>query len=144
MEKILVAIDGSETGNKALLKAKEIGTAFESEITIVYVMEYASSLYSVYMSENKINTDHLNEVYKEHAMEILDSALENFKDYKYKVCTLLKKGNPAFKILEVSDEGDYDLLIMGSRGLGPFSRAVMGSVSTKVLNNAKISVLIVK
>lgn len=47
MEKILVAIDGSETGNKALLKAKAMGTAFRSEITILYVMEYASSLYSV-------------------------------------------------------------------------------------------------
>jgi nucleotide-binding universal stress UspA family protein len=144
MEKILVAIDGSETGNKALLKAKAMGTAFESEITILYVMEYASSLYSVYMSENKINTDPLNEAYKEHAMEVLNNALENFKDYNYKVCTLLKKGNPAFKILEVSEEGDFDLLIIGSRGLGPFSRAIMGSVSTKVLNNAKISVLVVK
>ena len=41
-------------------------------------------------------------------------------------------------------EGDYDLIVMGSRGQGAFSKALLGSVSKKVLNHAEKNVLIVK
>lgn len=145
MKKILVAVDGSDNSNKALMKAKELAAAFNSEITLIYVTEDVNTLDSIYLfDKNKVNTDPLNNAFKNQAMEVLDGAMEHFKDYNGKVDTLIKKGNAPFKILEVSEEGDYDLIVIGSRGLGPFSRQVMGSVSNKVVNNSKISVLIVK
>ena len=144
MEKILVAVDGSETANKALIRAKQIGRAFNSEITIIYVMEDVSSRYAINITDSQTYKDPLNVVFKKHAEEVLVDAMEEFKDYDNKVDTLIEHGNPAFKILDFSEKGNYDLIIMGSRGLGPFSRAVMGSVSNKVVHHAKMSVLIVK
>ena len=144
MKKLLVAIDGSDTSNKALAKAKDIGTAFGSEITLIYVMEDSSSQYSVYMAENREYTDQIKEVVKQHASKVLQDGVEFFIDYNFKLYTLAKKGNPAKQILEEIDNADYDLMIIGSRGLGPFTRAVMGSVSHKVVNDSKISVLVVK
>lgn len=144
MEKILVAVDGSETANKALSKAKQIGTALNSEITIIYVMEDFTNRDSINIYNIRESADHLKDLSKKQAMKVLDGALADFKDYPGKVDTLLQVGNPAFKILEVSKNGDYDLIIMGSRGLGPFSRAIMGSVSNKVVHHAVSSVLIVK
>lgn len=40
--------------------------------------------------------------------------------------------------------GDYDLVVMGSRGLGAFSRAMLGSVYNKVLNQVNANVLLIK
>jgi nucleotide-binding universal stress UspA family protein len=144
MKKILVPVDGSDNGKKALMKAKSIGTAFNSEITIVYIMDDVSGISSFNITDYQTYKEPLTDAFRQHARKILDDAMENFKDYNNKVDTLIEQGNPAYKLLEISEEGDYDLIVIGSRGLGPFSRAVMGSVSNKVVHHAKMSVLVVK
>ncbi|HZK43424.1 MAG TPA: universal stress protein [Syntrophomonadaceae bacterium] len=141
MEKILVAVDGSKNAARALMKAKQIGTAFNSEITILYVMEDIMSHPYVY-TVDEVNS--LENIFEKQSVKVLDAALEGFKDYNNKVNTLTKSGSPGLKIIEVAEEGAYTLIIMGSRGLGVISGAIMGSVSNKVVNKAKVSVLIVK
>ena len=54
------------------------------------------------------------------------------------------EGNPAEKILEFADRINADLIAMGSHGLIGVLRLVMGSVSKKVLDQAKCPVLIVR
>ncbi|MGO1470886.1 MAG: universal stress protein, partial [Tissierella sp.] len=56
----------------------------------------------------------------------------------------LRRGDPADAIIKETEKEDYDLVVMGSRGLGTFSRAILGSVSNKVLNHVETNVLIVK
>ena len=70
-------------------------------------------------------------------MELLGKASE-------KVHLIVKTGDPANEILTVAEEGTYDLIIMGNRGLSRFSKTFLGSVSNKILNHAKTDVLIVK
>ncbi len=141
MEKILLAVDGSEYSDRALVKAKEIGTALNAEITILYVIEDIASF--PYVSRG-IDISSLREVFNEQGKKVLNAALELFKDYAGKVETLTKTGNPGGEILKVADEGDYTLIILGSKGMGVISRAILGSVSNKVVNNAKTSVLIAR
>ncbi len=57
--------------------------------------------------------------------------------------THLVEGNPAGAILDVADDVDADLIVVGSRGLGRTARFVRGSVSSRVANNARRSFLIV-
>lgn len=137
MKKILVPIDGSDNSMKALDKAKEIAISAKSDITILNVTDtskYHISDYEAKFAEQKI----------EHSKELLKSSLENFKDFDGKVETVHEIGNSASEIIKLAEEGNYDLIVMGSRGLGTFSRAFLGSVSNKVLNHVNISVLIVK
>lgn len=141
MEKILVAIDGSKNSERALLKAKKIGAALNSEITIIHVMKDISQ--SPYSSMN-VSLGSLKDSFEKQAMEILEHALENFKDYNNKVDSLLETGNPGYKIAEVAKEGEYDLIVIGSRGLDTLSRVMLGSVSNRVVNKAETSVLVVK
>lgn len=145
MKKILLAVDGSKHSDQALLKAKQIGIAFNSEITILYVIENIPS-YSYVNSGVDIGVDiaSLWKIFKELGEKILEEALEKFKDYNGKVDTLIKSGNPGSEIIKVAEEGDHSLIIMGSEGLGTISRVLLGSVSNKVVNGAKTSVLIVK
>lgn len=141
MKKILVAVDGSKASDKALDEAKKIGTFLNSEITIIYVMEDIMSHPYVHIKDYEGS---LNEAFKEQGTRVLDSAMERFKDYNGKVETLLDKGNPGNRIVKIAEDGGYDLIVMGSRGLNAVSRVMIGSVSNKVINRVEISVLIVK
>lgn len=148
MDKILVAVDGSESANRALMKAKKIGTAFNSKITILHVIEdvtnpdalYTDALYvSHAVGYDKIVQKNL----EEQSAKLLDSYMDNFKDYTGQVDTLTAKGKPGDTIIKVSKD-DYNLIVMGHRGLGALAGAMLGSVSHKVVNKSAMSVLIVK
>lgn len=56
---------------------------------------------------------------------------------------LVETGNPADRILHHAGTGNYDILVMGNRGLGLIQATLMGSISRKVLQGSPISVLIV-
>lgn len=142
MNKILVATDGSKNARKALQKARKIAENMDAEVAIISVAKdvitnpYLTIEYSVVKSNQKD--------FVELAEEILAEALKEFDAFEGKVETKLLRGDPADSIVEESKSGDYDLIIMGSRGLGTFSRTILGSVSHKVLNHSNTDVLIVK
>ena len=50
---------------------------------------------------------------------------------------MLSQGKPASKILDVIDEREYDLIIMGSTGLGDVGRFLLGSMSSRVKANSE-------
>ena len=56
----------------------------------------------------------------------------------------VRAGDATTEILAAAQGWDADLIVMGSRGRGPISRALLGSVARSVLLNAKCSVLIVR
>jgi nucleotide-binding universal stress UspA family protein len=56
----------------------------------------------------------------------------------------LEEGDAAKRIMEIANEIDCRLLLMGSRGKGGFKELLLGSVSHKVANHADCPVLIVK
>lgn len=141
MKKILVAVDGSKNSDKALAEAKKIGTCLESHISVIYVMEDIMSHPYVHMQDYK---GALDEAFKDQGTEVLERAKKELEDYNGEVEFLLKPGNPGNRILKVAEEGEYDLIVMGSRGLNAVSRVMIGSVSNKVVNRSDVSVLIVK
>ncbi|HYL40651.1 MAG TPA: universal stress protein, partial [Candidatus Binatus sp.] len=53
-------------------------------------------------------------------------------------------GDPAERIEEVADQGDYDTIVIGSRGLGALGRALQGSVSSHVATHAKSTVIVAR
>jgi nucleotide-binding universal stress UspA family protein len=57
---------------------------------------------------------------------------------------LVAEGSPAEEILRVAKSQSTDLIVMGARGLGRWSRMLVGSVSEKILSHAPCSVLIVR
>lgn len=140
MKKILVAVDGSKNSERAVIEAKKYGEAFTSEITLLTVVKPLATAYYGNMELSKVDSEKL-ESGKE---AVLKKSLELFEEYEGKVHTKLRKGSPADEILEEAEDGAYDLIIMGSKGLGAFSRTILGSVSSKILNHTKTDVLIVK
>lgn len=147
IKKILVAIDGSKSADKALDFAIDLASKYSAEVKIVTVFEEPSpalvargTLYSPTSTEN-----YLKELMEFHA-EILSKALKKTKKNKakLKVSKKLLTGRAADKIVETAKEGNFDLIIVGSRGLGGIKEIFLGSVSDRIADEATCPVLIVK
>ena len=142
MRKILMPIDGSRYSRKAIDYAGNLGLLEGNDVHLIMVIQtgYASK----YM-DGDINFYPGQVIHpKEHAQEVMDKTVAAFKEKGLDVTAHTPIGDPAQMILETAKEIDADLIVIGNRGLGAFSRAFLGSVSTKVMNHARCSVLIVK
>jgi len=76
----------------------------------------------------------------------LSKALKRAKELKpdLKISTVLKEGRPADEIVKTAKEENFDLIVMGHRGLGRVKEFFLGSVSDRVADEAHCPVLIVK
>ena len=59
------------------------------------------------------------------------------------VTTRLLDGDPARELLRAAGDGDHDVLVMGSRGRGRMTAALLGSVSNRVMHDAEIPVIVI-
>ena len=141
MKKILVPIDGSEYSEKAMDMARIIGSTMNSEITILNVIRPMLDYKYVH---NKDFHKEEERMLVSQSNKLLQEAQKTFEDYTGEVKSIYKRGDPVDEIVKYAEEGKFDLLIMGSRGLGSFSRTLLGSISDKVIHHVKTSVLIVK
>lgn len=140
-KKILVAVDGSDNSKRALSETRRYAEMTNAKVTILTVLDHTFTLLNTRAKNPKTNEDKNLEKVGE---VILNEALKFFDDFNGEVYTTLRKGYPASEILEEAELGEFDLIIMGSRGLGAFSRTFLGSVSNKVLNYSKSDVLIIR
>jgi nucleotide-binding universal stress UspA family protein len=129
LKKFLVPVDGSEKSDKALEYAVQLCRRFKASVTLLHVERG-----DLFRLEPKF-TRQLGE-------EILAEATSKAKGVTYD--TLLEFGNPAETILRVAKHEDYDLVILGSRGVSSIKRFLLGSVSAEVSMHAKRSVLLVR
>lgn len=141
MKNILVATDGSETSKKAILKTRTLAEAMGAKVTIINV---ASDLVAHPYLMNREYGIQTNEDLMNFGKELLKEATELFDGFTGTVETVIRSGDAGREIVDEAKAGDYDLVVMGSRGLGAFSRAMLGSVSNKVLNHIEKDVLIVR
>ena len=140
-KKILVPTDASEYSRRALMTALEFARIFQAEVVLLFVT-YTSEAYWEY------NPAYSIEVSKEQIKEIGETVLKNtlvgidVSDVSLKTKRL--QGHPSTMILEEVENENIDLIVMGSHGYGPIARAVLGSVSQRVLRKSTCPVLIVK
>lgn len=140
-KKILLAVDGSENSKRAVLEAKNYGQLFDVEITLLTVLIPIANQYYTYLAPPMLEEPHQS---KEIGEFVLKEASKLLALPKEQVHPKIEYGNPADVILREAELADYDLIILGSRGLGLFSRSFLGSVSNKVLHHTDKNVLIVK
>lgn len=141
--KILVPVDGSENSFKALSHAITLARKLDAKIGILYVtvlmqqMPIAAQLNGVYVPE--VVYAHLDEF----GRNVVEKAQAQVPT-DIKVETFCEIGSPATVIPEFAEENGYDMIVIGSRGLGVIKGLVMGSVSTYVIHHAHCPVLVVR
>ena len=137
-KKILVPTDGSEFAKKAQRHALFLAKVSGAEIVAVSVTE--NNFVNGLPLDDEIYQ--LNQVLNERSEENLKE-FDKLNDDDIKITHVIREGSPARVILEVANEENIDLIVMGSSGKSGFDRFIMGSVADKVVNSAKCAVLVV-
>ena len=57
---------------------------------------------------------------------------------------MISEGDPALEIISEAEKVEYDLIVMGATGEADLKHRLLGSVSTKVAQNAPCSVFVAK
>jgi nucleotide-binding universal stress UspA family protein len=133
--KIVVGYDGSEAAKRALERA----TTLAGEDNRIVVVAAAESHARTGITEGS----HLDPSEVERRRRDLEDARTYLSKRGIEAETIEAQGDPGDVIVEASK--DADLAIVGSRGLNPLQRLLMGSVSSKVVvHRAECDVLVVR
>lgn len=149
IEKILVALDGSEPAGRALDFALDLAEKYSAEIVLLSVVQHVVMPGISYLTTPvllPVAVGQYTEELKANHKKVLSEALKKVKKIKpnLRVSTKLVEGRPSNKIVETAKEGNFDIIVMGSRGLGAIKEFFLGSVSDRVADEATCPVLIVK
>ncbi len=142
----------SENSYRALEVAIDIAKRYGSKLTLLYVSSI--SLMPVISPETPfipyspiINpSDFLRIVNaeKEAAEDILSKCADSASKEGVEVEKVIREGHAVHEIVELAKEGNFDLIVMGARGMSKIRELLLGSVSEGVIRNAPCHVLIVK
>lgn len=141
MLRILVAVDGSESSDRAVSHLlKKLGWYKEgAEIHLLNVQSALPTDVSRFISAEQLEGFH-----RERGEEALASARGILDGAKVAYLTHIGIGEPAHVIAHYANERKIDQIVMGTRGLGSVAGLVMGSVTTKVLSLTDVPVLLIK
>ena len=145
--KILLATDGSEEAQLAFASAVELSEKTGSELHVVYVghMPLVS-----YESPGATTLDpdlqrRIHEGAEQEARTMLEELVRRVGQSDGEVAEIhARLGRPDAEIVGLADELGAGLIVLGSRGLGPLRRALVGSVSDSVVRHAHCPVLVVR
>ena len=141
-KKILIPIDGSKNSIKAVAHGKLLAESFNAEIGLLFVMVLYQDLQAFTQMSASYIPERLYFESQEYGQKVLSDAAALLPSIT--VNTFLETGSPTTMIPRFAQENGYDLIIIGSRGLGLLKGLVLGSVSTYVVHHAACPVLIVK
>lgn len=152
INKILVAVDGSEASFNALDYSLVLSEKFDAELIILGAFQ--KRMLPLIHSEGEPEDWSVDiDVYERYWASIRESHInflrraeeivkENFPSVKYS--TVLTEGRPSSEIMSTAQEVDADLIVIGGSGRGGVTEWILGSTSRKVVDACKQSVLVVK
>ncbi len=146
LKKILVAIDGSQPSQRALDMGAQIAEKFDAVLVLIYVirdMQLPESLRQMAEVE-LVQESRLTTLQKIGQTILAEAATRAKKQGAKDVRNEVRPGDPAGAILRYVAENGVDLIVLGSRGLGDMESILLGSVSRKVSNLAKVGCLTVR
>ena len=143
-KKILVPVDGSQTSWKALDTARSLAEKYDGRLLVITGMIPYGSGSFLQMSLDQTLIDQNNAAMKKAGFATLDMAKDKLGSYAGDVEYLEETGNPAELILDACKEKGCDTIVIGSRGLSGVEEFLLGSVSSKVSQYAKVPVVVVK
>jgi len=134
--KILLATDGSEDAAEAREAAADLARRTGSELHLVHVWHDVPSPYAHAFVKREL---------KRQGQEILDEEVRKIEEAGGTVTGAhLRGGRTSDEVIELSEEQDAGLLVVGSRGHGTVRRILMGSHSEEIVHRAHLPVLVLR
>jgi nucleotide-binding universal stress UspA family protein len=143
-ESIVVGTDGSATASEAVRQAMELATSVEAKVYLVSAYEPTPEG-RLRDERAQIPADLQWMVNPREDVEAtLKAGAETIREKGIEVETLAREGDPADAILDVAEEKNADLIVVGNKGMTGAKRFLLGSVPNKVSHHAPCSVMIIR
>ena len=143
-DSMVVGTDGSETAQEAVRQASDLAKRLDAKIHLVSAYEPVPE--GRLREERQQVPGDLQWMVnpREDVDATLSEASERVEAAGVKVNTYAREGDPADAILDVAEERNADLIIVGNKGMTGAKRFLLGSVPNKVSHHAPCSVLIIR
>jgi nucleotide-binding universal stress UspA family protein len=141
---IVVGTDGSDTATEAVRQATELARTLGARIYLVSAYEPVPE--SRLRDERLQVPDDLQWTInpREDVDRTLELGAEGMREVGVQVETLAREGDPADAILDVAEEREADMIVVGNKGMTGAKRFLLGSVPNKISHHAPCSVLIIR
>lgn len=131
--KILLAYDGGDPARRALELTAELAQKFVASVAVVSVVP---------VHLGRVPIDPWDDA-PVHASQLAE-AKRLLMGHGIEPVLIEQAGEPAATIERIAEDGGYDMVVIGSRGLGALSRILQGSVSEHVATHAETTVVIAR
>jgi nucleotide-binding universal stress UspA family protein len=141
---IVVGTDGSETAKEAVRQATELASRVDAKVHLVSAYEPVPE--GRLRDERQQAPDDLQWMVnpREDVTNVLDEAGQQIERAGVQVDTHAREGDPADAILDVAEEQQAGLIVVGNKGMTGAKRFLLGSVPNKVSHHAPCSVMIIR
>jgi nucleotide-binding universal stress UspA family protein len=141
---IVVGTDGSDTATQAVRQAVDLASAIGAKLELVSAYEPVPA--QRLRAERRDAPEDIQWAInpREDVEATLEQAAAVASEAGVTVSTYPRQGDPADAILDVAEEKEADLIIVGNKGMTGAKRFLLGSVPNKVSHHAPCSVLIIR
>lgn len=142
--KILVAIDGSDTASHALMYGAGLADEQKAELVIVTVVP---SLTQYFVEDLSLEYyPRLEEDIETFYTKMVEGSVVRIREAfpGLVVSSVVRRGRPVGRIVEVADELGVDLIVVGNRGRSGVISWMLGSTSRGVVDSCTVPVIVVK
>jgi nucleotide-binding universal stress UspA family protein len=141
---MVVGTDGSDTASEAVRQAIDLARSVGAKLYLVSAYE-AVPQSRLRDQPQQIPADLEWMVNPRADVDAtLDACAAQARDAGVEVETIAREGEPADTILDVAEENDADLIVVGNKGITGAKRFLLGSVPNKVSHHAPCSVMIIR
>jgi universal stress protein A len=142
IDKILLAIDFSDSSQNACQYALTLASQFNSKLLILHVINEPVDLRGFYVPH--ISFDRLEQEIEEGARKMMDQfvpkAMGSFTNFE----TCIVSGIPYDEILKKADDDQVSMIVLGTHGRTGIDHLLFGSTAERVVRTAKCPVLTVR
>jgi nucleotide-binding universal stress UspA family protein len=141
---IVVGTDGSATATEAVRQAVELAHAVGAKLELVSAYEPVPA--QRLADERREAPEDLQWAItpREDVDAMLEAAATVAREAQVEVDVYPRQGDPADALLDVAEEREADLIVVGNKGMTGAKRFLLGSVPNKVSHHAPCSVLIIR
>ncbi len=141
--KLVVGLDGADTGDRALAFAKELaGRIGECELVVAYVIEWSPFTFQT-PEENATRHKRREEELTTANERVIDPALAALKDAGFTASGVVRHGDVAETLNAITLENKGTQIIVGRASAGGFSKRIFGSSTQNLVMHADVPVTVV-
>jgi len=135
MRRILVGFDGSEGAeialNKAMMLVEEGG-----ELILLAIVPSPS--------DKSFVDEEIYKTLKKKAENLINNVIRDIGPHEYTIKGMVEEGDVAAIIIDVANNLNCELIVLGSKGKSEISRYPLGSIANKVVQYAHKPVMVVR